>query len=168
MEMMHLMKALRTILLAFAALAAMAAGAQRTPAEPPSGASTGVGLAIPVDLVNRIVPQLISRGRAPQPGIGIVPFHPELVARAGLVGVVSARVMPDSPAAKAGLKPFDPSTGNVGDVIIAVNGRVVESLPTFASELDRVGIGELAELTVIRDGKERRVKVKVKVIDLAR
>ena len=115
----------------------------------PSGANTGVGLAIPADLVNRIVP-----------------FHPELVARAGLVGVVSARVMPDSPAARAGLKPFDPKTGNVGDVIVGVNGRAVESLPTFASELDRVGIDQLAELTVIRDGKERRVKVKV--IDLAR
>ena len=40
-----------------------------------------MGLAIPVDLVNRIVPQLIARGRAPQPSIGIVPIHPDLVAR---------------------------------------------------------------------------------------
>ena len=132
----------------------------------PSGGSTGVGLAIPVDLVNRIVPQLIAKGRAPQPGIGIVPFHPDLVARAGLTGVVSARVTPGSPAAQAGIKPFDQQTGNVGDVIVAVNGRAVQSLPTFASELDRAGIGREAELTVIRDGKERRVKVKV--IDLAR
>ena len=132
----------------------------------PSGGSTGVGLAIPVDLVNRIVPQLIAKGRAPQPGIGIVPFHPDLVARAGLTGVVTARVNPGSPAAQAGLKPFDQQTGNVGDVIVAVNGRPVQSLPTFASELDRVGIGRDAELTLIRDGKERRVKVKV--IDLGR
>jgi hypothetical protein len=41
----------------------------------------------------------------------------------------------------------------------------VESLPTFAAELDRVGIDKIAELTVVRDGKERRVKVKV--VDLA-
>ena len=47
-----------------------------------------------------------------------------------------------------------------------MNGRPVESLPTFAAELDRVGVDNLAELTVIRDGKERRVKVKV--IDLGR
>ena len=131
-----------------------------------SGGSVGVGLAIPVDLVNRIVPQLISRGRAPQPGIGIVPFHPDLVSRAGLVGVVIARVQPNSPAAQAGLKAFESQTGNVGDVIIAVNGRAVESLPNFASELDRAGVDETAELTVIRDGKERRVKVKV--VDLAK
>ena len=132
----------------------------------PSGGSTGVGLAIPVDLVNRIVPQLIARGRAPQPGIGIVPFHPDLVARAGLVGVVIARVLPGSPAAQAGLAAFDERTGELGDVIIAVNGRAVESLPTFASELDRVGIDRTAELTVIRAGKERRVKVRV--VDFAR
>jgi 2-alkenal reductase len=132
----------------------------------PSGGSTGVGLAIPVDLVNRIVPQLISKGRAPQPGIGIVPFHPEIVARAGVVGVVIARVQPGSPAAQAGLRAFDERSGSLGDVIVAVNGRAVESLPSFAAELDRVGIDNLAELTVIRDGKERRLKVKV--IDLLR
>jgi 2-alkenal reductase len=127
----------------------------------PSGGSTGVGLAIPVDLVNRIVPQLIAKGRAPSPSIGIVAFHPELVAQAGIVGVVVARVAPGSPAAKAGLKAFDERTRNVGDVIIAVDNRAVESLPAFAAELDRVGVDNVAELTVIRDGKERRVKVRV-------
>ncbi len=132
----------------------------------PSGGSTGVGLAIPVDLVNRIVPQLIARGRAPEPGIGIIPFHPDQVARAGIVGVVIARIQPGSPAAAAGLKAFNAESGNVGDVIVAVNNRVVESLPAFASELDRVGINEQAELTVIRDGKERRLKVKV--VDLVK
>jgi 2-alkenal reductase len=132
----------------------------------PSGGSTGVGLAIPVDLVNRIVPQLITRGKAPQPGIGIVPFHPELVARAGLTGVVISRVAPSSPASQAGLQGYDEKKGGVRDVIIAVNNRPIESLPVFAAELDRVGIDETAELTVVRDGKERRVRVKV--IDLAR
>ena len=132
----------------------------------PSGASTGVGLAIPVDLVNRIVPQLIARGRAPQPGIGIIPFHPEIVARAGVTGVVIQRIQPNTPAAQAGLQPFDEHSGSLGDVIVAVNGRPVASLPSFAAELDRVGIGQAAELTVIRDGKERRVRVKV--IDLLR
>ncbi len=42
-----------------------------------------------------------------------------------------------------------------------MNGRPIESLPTLGAELDRVGIGEVAELTVLRDGKVRRVKVKV-------
>ncbi|HEX5635003.1 MAG TPA: trypsin-like peptidase domain-containing protein, partial [Gemmatimonadales bacterium] len=115
----------------------------------PSGASTGVGLAIPVDLVNRIVPQLIARGRAPQPGIGIIPFHPEIVARAGVNGVVIQRIQPNTPAAQAGLQPFDERSGSLGDVIVGVNGRPVASLPSFAAELDRVGIGQVAELSVI-------------------
>jgi 2-alkenal reductase len=127
----------------------------------PSGGSTGVGFAIPVDLVNRVVPYLIATGHAPRPSIGIVPIHPDLVARAGIKGVVIARVVRGSPAAEAGLRAYDDRTGDLGDVIVAVNGRIVESLPTFAAELDRVGIGHVAELTVIRDGKERRVKVKV-------
>src|SRR5688572_8921571 len=132
----------------------------------PSGGSTGVGLAIPVDLVNRIVPQLIAFGRAPQPGIGITPVDPDRVAQAGILGVVIARVNPGSPAADAGLKPIDPQGRSLGDVIVAVNGRPVEALPSFAAELDRVGINNVGELTVIRDGKERRVKVKV--VDLGR
>jgi 2-alkenal reductase len=132
----------------------------------PSGGSTGVGLAIPVDLVNRIVPHLIARGHAPHPSIGIVPVHPDLVSRAGVTGVVIASVVPGTPAAEAGLKPIDAQRRDLGDVIVAVNGRIVESLPAFAAELDRVGIDKLAELTVVRDGKERRVHVKV--IDLAK
>ena len=132
----------------------------------PSGGSTGVGLAIPSDLVNRIVPQLIASGRAPQPGIGIVPADPDLVARAGIQGVVIARVNRNSPAAQAGLRAVDREGKSLGDVIVAVNGRPVEALPTFAAELDRVGVDNVAELTVIRDGKERRVKVKV--VDLGR
>ena len=127
----------------------------------PSGGSTGVGLAIPVDLVNRIVPQLIARGRAPNPGIGIVPFHPELVSQAGIVGVVIARVARGSPAKEAGLAAYSEQTGSLGDVIIGVNGHAVETLQEFVSELDRAGIGQSVELTVTRDGKERRVRVKV-------
>ena len=127
----------------------------------PVGASSGVGLAIPVDLVNRIVPQLIAHGRAALPSIGIVPVDPDLVASAGINGVVIARVQRGSPAARAGLKPFDARTGDVGDVIVAVNGHSVDSLPAFGAELDRVGIDKEADLTVVRDGKERHVRVKI-------
>jgi len=129
-----------------------------------SGSSAGVGFAIPVDLVNRIVPVLIERGRAPLPGIGITPVRPDLVARAGISGVVIGRVGAGTPAAQAGLRPLDQRTGELGDVIVAVNGRRVETLSTFVVELDRVGVDNTVELTVERDGKSRRVRVKV--IDL--
>ena len=131
-----------------------------------SGASSGVGFAIPVDLVNRIVPELIAHGKAPLPGIGIRAVDPVLVARAGFTGVVIAQVLHGSPAAEAGLKGVDRRTNDVGDVIIAVNGRPVEHMGIFAAELDRAGIDTVAELTVIRNGKER--KVRVKIIDVQR
>jgi 2-alkenal reductase len=129
-----------------------------------SGSSAGVGFAIPVDLVNRTVPSLITRGRAPLPGIGIDPYPPEVVARAGISGVVIRSVGRGSPAAKAGLRAANPQSRDLGDVIVAVNGRRIESVTQFAAELDRVGIDNTAELTVVREEKER--KLRVSVVDL--
>src|SRR5262249_36723793 len=131
-----------------------------------SGNSAGVGFAIPVDLVNRIVPALIARGRAPLPGIGIAPVPPQLVERAGLSGVVIYSVSRGSPAAQAGLQAFNDRTGDLGDVIVGVNDRRIETLSTFVAELERVGIDNTAQLTVVRNGKERRVPVRV--IDVRR
>lgn len=71
-----------------------------------------------------------------------------------------------TPAAAAGLKPLNRRTDEFGDVIVAVNGRRVDTLSTFVAELDRVGIDNTAELTVVAAGAER--KVRVKVIDLVR
>jgi 2-alkenal reductase len=126
-----------------------------------SGNSAGVGFAIPVDMVNRIVPKLIATGHAPRPGIGINPVNPTLVARAGISGVVVESVSRGSPAEQLGLRVLDRRTGNVGDVIVGVNGHRIDTLATFVAELDRVGIGNVAELTIDRDGIERHVRVKV-------
>jgi len=126
-----------------------------------SGASAGIGFAIPVDLVNRVVPSLIARGRAPLPGIGITPVRPDLVERAGIAGVVIAEVRRGTPAAEVGLKPMNAKTGNLGDVIVGVNGKRVEGLSNFVAELGRIGVDGVADLTVVRDDRERRVRVKV-------
>lgn len=126
-----------------------------------SGNSAGVGFAIPSDMVNRIVPKLIATGRAPRPGIGIVPADPNLVARAGISGVVVQGINRGSPAEQAGFKVLDKRSGEVGDVIVGVNGRRIDTLATFVAELDRVGIGNVADLIVSRDGAERKIRVKV-------
>jgi 2-alkenal reductase len=132
-----------------------------------SGSSAGIGFSIPADLVNRIVPALISRGRAPLPGIGVNPVRPELVARAGISGVVIAQLDPKGPAAQAGLLAYNPKTGALGDVITAVNGKPVSGLSSFVGELDKVGIDKNVDLTVSRDGKKER-QVSVKIIDVRR
>ena len=61
---------------------------------------------------------------------------------------------------------YNRRTQSLGDVIVGVNGRTIETLSTFVAELDRVGIDNTAELSVDRDGKSR--KVRVKVIDMQR
>lgn len=131
-----------------------------------SGSSAGVGFAIPVDTVNRIVPQLIARGEASSPGIGIGAVNPALVARNGIKGVVIREVRRNTPAAQAGLQPLSERTGKLGDIITAVNGRNVDTLSTFIAELDRAGIGNTAEFTIVREGKER--KERMKIIDATR
>ncbi|HYA66374.1 MAG TPA: trypsin-like peptidase domain-containing protein [Burkholderiaceae bacterium] len=126
-----------------------------------SGSSAGIGFAIPVDLVNRVVPSLIARGRAPLPGIGITPVRPDLVERAGIAGVVIAEVRRGTPAAEAGLRPMNSKTGDLGDVIIGINGKRVEGLSNFVAELGRSGVDSVVELTVVRNDRERKVRLKV-------
>ena len=126
-----------------------------------SGSSAGIGFAIPVDLVNRVIPSLISRGRAPLPGIGITPVRPDLVEQAGIAGVVIAQVRRGTPAAEAGLRPMNEKTGDLGDVIVAINGKRIEGLSNFVAELGRIGVDGTAELTVVRGEKERKVRVRV-------
>jgi 2-alkenal reductase len=126
-----------------------------------SGASAGIGFAIPVKTVNRVVPGLIANGTAPAPGIGIVSASPELASQLGLAGVVVLRVLPGTPAAQAGLQPADLQTGTLGDVITAVNGTPVQTVAQLAAQLDAVGIGNVAHLTVERDGQSRTVDVRV-------
>jgi len=131
-----------------------------------SGSSAGIGFAIPVDLVNRVVPSLIARGRAPLPGIGINPVRPDLVEQAGISGVVVAEVRRGTPAAAAGLKGLERESGRLGDVIVGVNGKQVDTLSSFVAELDRAGIGSEVDLTVVREDRKRHVRLQV--IDLQR
>jgi 2-alkenal reductase len=126
-----------------------------------SGAFAGIGFAVPVDIVNRVVPQLIKEGRVPRPGIGITALPEELAAQIAVRGVVVAGVVPGSPAAKAGLEGIDEQAGRLGDIITRVNGERVLTVADLATELSEVGIGNEVKLTVIRNGEERTVTVTV-------
>jgi 2-alkenal reductase len=134
----------------------------------PSGANVGVGFAIPVDVVNRVVPQLIRDGRVPTPGIGIVAASEEVSTRLGAEGIVIVRTVEGSPAAEAGLRGVDPDTGELGDIITAVNGKEVRRLVDLTDELEKTGVGKTVELTVRRNGGTRSVEVLVEDIDRER
>ncbi len=130
-----------------------------------SGSSAGIGFAVPVSTVNRIVPALIREGKVPTPGIGIRVAPEEIAAQLGVSGVVIAEVVPGSAADRAGLRGFGRSAQRVGDVITHAEGKPVSSLADLATELDRAGIGHSVTLTVLRDG--RSFTVDVTVIDIS-
>jgi len=132
----------------------------------PSGTSAGIGFAIPVDTVHRLVPQLITKGRASVAGIG-VQVHPALeryARQAGIEGVIVYNIVEGSPAAKAGLEGIRAVRGRritPGDIIIAADGKPVRSYEALLDVFDRIGEGKDVTLTVVRDGQQRQVQVTV-------
>jgi 2-alkenal reductase len=125
----------------------------------PSGASAGIGFAIPVDVVNRVVPELIRVGRVRNPGIGIIAAQEAASARLGIDGVVVLRVLPGSPAAQAGLRGVDPQTGDIGDVIVGANDRPVHRLADLTAAIAEAGLGAPVTLKVERDGRIREIRI---------
>jgi 2-alkenal reductase len=132
----------------------------------PSGAYAGVGFAIPVDVVNRIVPELISKGRVATPGIGIEAANEAIAARLGVDGVVVVRTVPGSPAQKAGINGVDMNRDTLGDVIVAAGGAPVHKLSDLVDQLEKTGVGRKIQLT-LRHGDQTRT-VDVDVVDISR
>ena len=133
----------------------------------PSGSSAGIGFAVPVDTVNRVVPQLIRNGVYAQPALGVEideDLNRRLSNAFNVSGVVVLRVAPDSGAAEAGLIGVRVGrNGDVspGDIITAVQGKPVDSVGKLASRLDDFRVGDSVRLTVLRNGKSRDVTVKL-------
>ncbi len=125
----------------------------------PSGASAGIGFAIPVDEVNRIVPVLIRDGRFVRPAIGVSAGPPALQRSLRLpAGIPLLQVQAGSPAARAGLQPFRRGQrGEIidGDVITAVSGEAVSNLDDMLTLLENRRPGDRVTLTVWRAGKSR-------------
>ena len=131
----------------------------------PSGASAGIGFAVPVDTVNRVVPELIRSGRYIRPALGIEvdeQLNERLKSMLGVQGVVVLRVAPGSAAAAAGLQGARVTRdGGIvpGDIIVEVAGRRVDSVGRLLGRLDDFKVGETVQLTVLREGASREVAV---------
>lgn len=133
----------------------------------PSGASAGIGFAVPVDTVMRVVPQLISEGRYTRPSIGVGSddeVNERLKRATGVEGVFVLRVDPGSSAERAGLTPARRTRTGVapGDVILSVNGRPVSRVGDLLARLDDYRMGQSIELTLLRDGARRTVTVELR------
>lgn len=129
----------------------------------PSGASAGIGFAVPVDTVNRVVPQLIRSGKYIRPALGIEVdegLNERLVQLLGVEGVVILRVAPDSAAAAAGLRGATVARdGGIvpGDIIVAIQGKPVRSVAELLARLDDHAVGDTVQVTVLRAGREINV-----------
>ena len=134
----------------------------------PSGVFAGIGFAVPVGIVKRIVPQLIQYGKVIRPGLGISLIPDSIVSRWGITGIVIARVQPGSVAAKAGLKSLEElRSGKIrlGDIIISIDGDPVRNYDDLATILDRHNVGDHIKLGVRRNKKERIVTITLQAVN---
>ncbi|AKH38727.1 MULTISPECIES: S1C family serine protease [Nitrosomonas] len=131
----------------------------------PSGASVGIGFAVPVDTMMRVVPQIIAKGKYIRPTLGIEVderLNARVTAMLDIEGVVVFRVTPDSAADKAGLEgaSLTPDGGIIPkDVIVAIQGKQVDSVSKLLAIIDDFNVGDRVQLTILRDGKTRETDV---------
>ncbi|MEO1575595.1 MAG: trypsin-like peptidase domain-containing protein [Pseudomonadota bacterium] len=131
----------------------------------PSGASAGIGFAVPVDTVNRVVPQLIAEGEYRGPSLGVEldeAMNRRFARRLGYEGVIILGVEPDSGAQAAGLRGTSRDRrGSIllGDIITAIDGTPVNRVQDITQILDDRRIGDTVALNIIRGGREQTVAV---------
>ncbi len=133
-----------------------------------SGGSAGIGFAIPVDTVARLVPQLIRYGKSIEPGIGGMFWLADRYARRfDLEGVVVQDVARGSRAADLGFEGLTRTRRGryvLGDRVLEINGQEVQTVDQLRDEFERIGVGGTAELTVDRDGRRRKLRIELRRI----
>lgn len=130
----------------------------------PSGASAGIGFAIPVNTVKEVIPQLIEHGRLIHPVIGIEPAPDQWSQQTGIEGVAILRVFANSPAQEAGLQGIKRNDWGqlvLGDVIVAIDDKLIPNTDALMSLLETHKPGTKIKIKLMRDGKviERQVEL---------
>ena len=129
-----------------------------------SGQSAGIGFAVPVDTVERIVPQLIAHGRVKRAGLGIS-ILPDAYARQwGISGVIVREVGRTSPAERAGLRSLRLDTrGNVAsfDIIKGIENEVIESYDDLYQALDGRKPGATVTVHFEREGRTQKTSMRL-------
>lgn len=124
----------------------------------PSGGNVGIGFAIPSNMMQNLTNQIIEYGEVRRGVLGITgnSINPELAKAMDLTtnqGGFVSQVSPDSAADLAGIK--------AGDIIIAVNGKKVKSFNALRGKIGSIGAGKKVKITLLRDGDEKTVTVKL-------
>jgi S1-C subfamily serine protease len=131
-----------------------------------SGSSAGLGFAVPVDEINRVVTQLIATGKVVQPGLGIEGTSVN-VPRVGGSALAIMRVHPGSSAERAGLRGTSMRGGRrtPGDIILEVDGKPVEDSDDLMNAVETMPIGSSVKVHILREGKELDVPVVLQQIN---
>jgi serine protease Do len=118
----------------------------------------GIGFAIPAAIIHDVVAQLETHGHVSRGwlGVQIQAVTPEIASAVGLKdakGALVAEVVPNGPAAKAGIEQ--------GDIIVAINGQGVDDSRDLSRKVALVASGQSAAFTVVRNGQSRTVKADI-------
>lgn len=134
----------------------------------PSGVYAGIGFAVPVDTVNRIVPELIKHGKLIRPGLG-VSLVPDAIARKwGIKGLIIGRVSRGGSADRAGLRGARETTSGrveLGDVIVAVAGKPVTTIDELMDVLEDHKVGAQVTVEILRGNRRERVPITLQAVN---
>ena len=128
----------------------------------PSGAYAGIGFAVPVDTVNRIVPELIKHGKLIRPGLGVSLVPDAMAKRWGIKGVIIGKVTRGGAADRAGLKGArETMMGQVqlGDIIVSAAGKPVTTIDDLMDVMEAHKVGEQLSVEILRGNRREKVSV---------
>ena len=134
----------------------------------PSGAYAGIGFAVPVDTVNRIVPELIKHGKLIRPGLGVSLVPDAMAKRWGIKGVIIGKVTRGGAADRAGLKGArETMTGQIqlGDILVAVSGKTVTTIDDLMDAMEEHKIGDHVTVEILRGNRREKVSVTLQAVN---
>jgi S1-C subfamily serine protease len=134
----------------------------------PSGAYAGIGFAVPVDTVNRIVPELIKHGKLIRPGLGVSLVPDAMARRWGIKGLVIGKVSRGGAAERAGLrgaKEMPSGRIELGDIVVAVAGKPVTTIDELMDVLEHHKVGEQVAVEILRGNRREKIMVTLQAVN---
>ena len=134
----------------------------------PSGAFAGIGFAVPVDTVSRIVPELIKHGKLIRPGLGVSLVPDAMARRWGVQGLIIGKVGRGSPAERAGLRGArETAMGRIqlGDIIVAVDGKPIETVDDLMDVMEKHRVGDQVTVEYLRGNRRQQVRVTLQAVN---
>jgi S1-C subfamily serine protease len=134
----------------------------------PSGAFAGIGFAVPVDTVNRIVPELIKHGKMIRPGLGVSLVPDAMVKRWGIKGLVIGKVWRGGAADRAGLKGARETVNGrveLGDVIVAIAGKSLATVDDLLDVMEDHRVGDQVTVEIVRENRREKILLTLQAVN---